>query len=102
MATLVITRHILDETLPVTQLLQGKGIDIMDGIHLINSLKDNMMLMRNSVDSYHDMRYDEALQLAGKVGLKEAKPRTHQDDIRVLHRGGSSIFVEGCIYKMQT
>ena len=75
-ATLVITRHVLDKTLPVTQLLQGKGIDIMDGIHLINSLKDNMMLMRNSVDSYHDMWYDEALQLAAKVGLKEAKPRT--------------------------
>ena len=39
-ATLVITNHVLDETLPVTQLLQGKSIDIMDGIHLINSLKD--------------------------------------------------------------
>ena len=35
-----------------------------------------MMLMRNSVDSYHDMWYDKALQLAVKVGLKEAKPRT--------------------------
>ena len=66
MATLVITKHILDETLPATQLLQGKGI------HLINSLKDNMMLMKTSVDSYHDMWYDEALQLAAKVGLKEA------------------------------
>ena len=75
-ATLVITRHVLDETLPVTQLLQGKGIDIMDGIDLINSLKDNVMLMRNSVDSYHDMWYDEALQLAAKVGLRETKPRT--------------------------
>ena len=35
-----------------------------------------MMLMRNSFSSYHDMWYDEALQLAAKVGLKEAKPRT--------------------------
>ena len=49
-ATLVITRHVLDEHVPVTQLLQGKSIEIMDGIHLINSLKDNMMLMRNSVE----------------------------------------------------
>ena len=39
----------------------------MDSIHLINSLKDDMMLMRNSVDSYHDMWYEEALQLASKV-----------------------------------
>ena len=35
----VITRNVLDTTLAVTQLLQGKSIDIMDGIHLINSLK---------------------------------------------------------------
>ncbi len=50
-------------TLFVT-LLQGKSIDIMDGIHLINSLKDNIILMRNSVEAYHDMWYKEALQLA--------------------------------------
>ena len=43
-AALVITRHILDATLDVTKLLQGKTIDIMDGIHLINSLKDNIIL----------------------------------------------------------
>ena len=37
---LVITRNILDLTLPETQLLQGKSIDVMDGIHLIDSLKN--------------------------------------------------------------
>ncbi|CAB3986847.1 Hypothetical predicted protein [Paramuricea clavata] len=75
-AALVITRHILDVTLDVTKLLQGKTIDIMDGIHLINSLKDNIILMRNSVDRYHNIWYEEALQLAIKVGLEESKPRT--------------------------
>ena len=68
---LVITRHVLDVTLPVTQLLQGKSIDIMDGIHLINSLKKEIILMRNSVDSYHDLWYGEALQLADQVGIAE-------------------------------
>ena len=73
---LVITRHVLDVTLPVTQLLQGKSIDIMDGIHLINSLKKEIILMRNSVDSYHDLWYKEALQLADQVGIEESKQRT--------------------------
>ena len=48
----------------------------MDGIHLINSLKDNIILMRNSVDRYHNIWYEEALQLAIKVGLEESKSRT--------------------------
>ena len=72
----IITRHVLDATLAVTQLLQGKSIDIMDGIHLINSLKDNMILMRNSVDTYHDTWYKEALTLASEVDIEESKPRT--------------------------
>ena len=47
-AALIITKHILDSTLSVTQLLQGKSIDIMDGIHLITSLKNSVVKMRNS------------------------------------------------------
>ena len=38
-ATLVLTRSILDLTLPVTELLQGKEIDIADASHFIDSLK---------------------------------------------------------------
>ncbi|XP_046863470.1 52 kDa repressor of the inhibitor of the protein kinase-like [Xenia sp. Carnegie-2017] len=73
---LVITRNILDSALPVTQLLQGKSIDIMDGIHLISTLKTEVVNMRNSSDFYHDTWYDEALELAAKVGIEEWKPRT--------------------------
>lgn len=72
----IITRHVLDATLAVTQLLQGKSLDIMDGIHLINSLKDNMILMRDSVDTYHDSWYQEALTLANELDIDESKPRT--------------------------
>ena len=37
-SSLVITRSIFDLTLPITQLLQGPGIDIADVTHLIESL----------------------------------------------------------------
>ncbi|XP_046844766.1 52 kDa repressor of the inhibitor of the protein kinase-like [Xenia sp. Carnegie-2017] len=53
-ALLVITRNVFDLTLPVTQLLQGKSIDVMDGIELISSLKSSVAHVRNSIDSYHD------------------------------------------------
>ena len=73
---LVITRRVLDATLALTQLLQRKSIDIMDGLHLIESLKKEMAIMRNSVDHFHDAWYEEALQLAAKVRVEETKPRT--------------------------
>ena len=74
--SLVITRRVLDLTLPVTQLLQGKTIDVMDGIHLISSLKDHVTVMRNIIDDFHNSCYDEALDLAQKVDVVEWKPRT--------------------------
>ena len=74
--SLVITRRVLDLTLPVTQLLQGKTIDVMDGIHLISSLKNHVIVMRNTIDDFHNSCYDEALDLAQKVDVVEWKPRT--------------------------
>ena len=74
LVTLIITRHILDSTLSVTQLMQGKSIDIMDGIHLITTLKNSAVKIGNSVDAAHDAWYDEALQLAKEVDI-ESKPR---------------------------
>ena len=43
---LVITRCVLGHTLPVTQLLQSKGGDIVAGLHLIQSLKNLFVAMR--------------------------------------------------------
>ena len=45
---------------------------------MINSLKKELVLIRNSVDTYHDMWYEEALQLARKIGVDESKARTLQ------------------------
>ena len=75
-AALVISHNILDRLLPVTLLLQGKSIDIMDGIHLINTMKNDFTNFRNSIDSFHDTWYAEALDLAEKVEVEESKPRT--------------------------
>ena len=73
---LVITRHILDATLPVTELLQGKSIDVMDGFHLITTMKNDVMIMRTNIDFYHNTWYDEALKLCKEVEIQEAKKRT--------------------------
>ena len=51
--TLVLTRSVLDFTLPVTELFQRKANDIMEGIHLIETLKSVGIATRNSVDMYH-------------------------------------------------
>ena len=75
-AALVISQNVLDRLLPVTLLLQGKSIDIMDGIHLINTTKNDFTNFRNSIDSYHDIWYAETLNLAEKVEVEESKPRT--------------------------
>ena len=75
-AILVITINIFYLTLPVTQLLQGKSIDVMDGIELVSSLKTSVVNVRNSIDSYHDQWYKIALALDEKVDVEESKPRT--------------------------
>ncbi|XP_046853386.1 52 kDa repressor of the inhibitor of the protein kinase-like, partial [Xenia sp. Carnegie-2017] len=72
---LVICRNVFDSTIGVTQLLQGKNIDIMDGLHLITSLKTFVVNVRNSIDKYHDTWYEESLALARELDIDEAKPR---------------------------
>ena len=75
-AILVITRNIFDLALPATQLLQGKSIDVMDGIELVTSLKTSVVNVRNFIDSYHDQWYEIALTLAKKVDVEKSKLRT--------------------------
>ena len=74
LSSLVITRSILDLTLPVTLLLQGPAIDIADATHLIESLK--RLICCNTVDTFHKKCYSDIVELACKVGIEECKPRT--------------------------
>ena len=76
MSSLVITRSILDLTLPVTQLFQGPPIDIADATHLIESLKSIICCKRNTVDTFHKKYYSDIFELACKVGIEECKPKT--------------------------
>lgn len=74
--TLVVTRHVFDVTLPVTQLLQAKSNDIVDGLHLISSLQNTFISMRNSIDFYHNKWFKEAQDLAVELVIPESAPRT--------------------------
>ena len=53
-AALVLTKHALDLTLPVTELLQGPEIDVADSLHLIQSLKSLIISKRRNVDKFHN------------------------------------------------
>ena len=51
--------------------MQARAIDIMDGIHLIDEVKNLGITTRNEVDLYHDLWYTEAVALAAKLKLKK-------------------------------
>jgi hypothetical protein len=91
-ACLVITRCFFDLTLPVTQLLQFSSNDIADGLHLVESLKNLVMLIRNGVDNYHAKWYKLALELAAKINIDESKPRTRNSQIHRSNIPSDSIF----------
>ena len=55
---LVLTRSASDMTLPVTQLLQSKGIDICDDLYLTESLKALVITRRQDVDEFHSKWYE--------------------------------------------
>ena len=65
--SLVITQNVLDHTLAPTVQLQQKKIDMAKSIKQINVLKDQLARLRSSVDEYHNLYYDKALELAKKV-----------------------------------
>ena len=73
---MVLPRSILDLTLPVTELLQGKEIDMADASHLLDSLKSVIFSKRNTVDKFHNNCYRIILEITNKVSISETKPRT--------------------------
>ena len=72
---LVITRNVFDLTIDVTRVLQARNNDILDAIHLINTLKAKFSEIRCNIHFYHKKWYDNALELAKKVKVCESKPR---------------------------
>ena len=73
----------LDRTLPATKLLQSPNSDIVDGLNIINSLKELSHSMTVDSLEYHNDWYARALDLAVKVNISESKQRTCA---RQIHR----------------
>ena len=74
-ACLVLTRSVLDMTLPVTQLLQSKSIDTCNGLHIIESLKALVITRRQEVDEFHNNWYKKALTLTEKINITVTMPK---------------------------
>ena len=66
-ANLVLSISILDLTLSVTELSQGKEIDLAD-------FKIAILSKRNTVDEFHYNCYRIILENANKVSIDETKP----------------------------
>ena len=73
---LVVVTRTLELTLPVTRLLQGRSIDILQGMHLIDSLKSKISKLRLDMDTIHNSWYGEAVSLAEKLDIPIIKNRT--------------------------
>ena len=74
-SALVLTRHALDLTLRVTELLQGPATDVADSSYLIEFLKSVINSKRKNVDQFHNC-YKTVLEIAKKVRVDENKTRT--------------------------
>ena len=75
-ATFVLTKYILDLTLPVTELLQGKEINMADAPNLLNSMKNIIPSKLNTGNEFHNNFYRIILETANKISINEIKPRT--------------------------
>ena len=71
-------------TLPVIQLLQAKNNDILDGVELIQVLKNLAMTARNQIDYYYDQWYNQAVSVAAKVDIGNRHLRTFQIFMKMI------------------
>ena len=72
---MVIVRSVLDLTLDVTQLLQGRTNDICDGIDLITTMKEKLQNRRTNVEVFHKSCYDKAVNIAELLDVTVKSPR---------------------------
>ena len=75
-SVLVLNRHVLDLTLPLTEILHSLAIDVAGSSHLIESLKSLINSKRRNGDQFHNNCYKSVLELAKKVKVDEIKPCT--------------------------
>ena len=84
--TLVIVRHILDLTRPLTVRLQKKAMDLLKAKEEIVLLKSALTDMQTDIDTRHYALYEEAVTLARRVSVQPSMPRIIQ---RQVHRNNA-------------
>ena len=84
--TLVIVRHILDLTRPLTVRLQKKAMDLLKAKEEIVLLKSTLTGMRTDLNTRHHALYEEAVTLARRVSVQPSMSRLVQ---RQAHRNNA-------------
>ena len=78
---LVVSRHVLNYSRQATVKLQMKERDILEGYKLIEVLRSTINHVINDIDHYHQLWYDEALDLATMLNVEEKMLRIPQVSI---------------------
>ena len=73
--TVVIVRHILDLTRPLTLRLQKKAMDLLKAKEEIVLLKAALRGMQTDLNTRHHALYEEAVTLARSVSVEPSMPR---------------------------
>lgn len=83
---IVVVRHILDLTRPLTLKLQRKEIDLLKAKDEIALLKHALADMQRNIDVRHHQLYVEAVELAASIGVQPSMPRVA---VRQVHRANA-------------
>ena len=79
--TVVVVKHILGLTRPLTVKLQRKEADLMKAKDEIDSLKSILTDMQANINDRHHTLYDEAVELAHSIQIEPCMPRLTQRQI---------------------
>ena len=79
--TVVIVRHILDLTRPLTVRLQKKAMDLLKAKEEILLLKSALRGMQTDLNTRHHALYEEAVTLARRVSVQPSMPRIIQRQV---------------------
>ena len=79
--TVVIVRHILDLTRPLTVRLQKKAMDFLKAREELLLLKSALRGMQTDLNTRHHALYEEAVTLARRVSVQPSMPRIIQRQV---------------------
>ena len=79
--TVVIVRHILDLTRPLTVRLQKKAMDLLKAREEVLLLKSALRGMQTDLNTRHHALYEEAVTLARRVSVQPSMPRIIQRQV---------------------